>query len=150
MSTTYGYRIAELRDLLTQVPPAANDMINQNFLDCINRYTDLRQSAMDDLVDFMAKASATNLGTQSKWQSRNCSSAIRLPGTVRECGEGRDAAAGTSTLLVVCARRRGEILRHTFEGSNPAANGRSSPASGQHVEAHGCAAGYLDVPAVGE
>ncbi len=70
MATTYGYRISELRDLLAQVPAAANDTINQNFTDLVNRYADLRQSAMNDLVDFMAKASAGNLGTQSKWQSR--------------------------------------------------------------------------------
>jgi molecular chaperone GrpE (heat shock protein) len=31
---------------------------------------DLRQRALDDLVDFMAKASSSNLGTQAKWQSR--------------------------------------------------------------------------------
>src|SRR5437763_15633396 len=66
----YAYRIGELNDLLAQVPAAANDTINQNFVDCINRYASLRQSAMNDLVDFMAKASASNLGTQSKWQSR--------------------------------------------------------------------------------
>jgi molecular chaperone GrpE (heat shock protein) len=66
----YAYRIGEMRDLLAQVPAAANDTINQNFADLVNRYAELRQSAMNDLVDFMAKASAGNLGTQSKWQSR--------------------------------------------------------------------------------
>jgi hypothetical protein len=70
MSSTYGYRISELNDLLGQVPAAANDAINQNFTALIKQYADLRQSAMNDLVDFMAKASAGNLGTQSKWQSR--------------------------------------------------------------------------------
>lgn len=70
MASTYGNRISELRDLLAQVPAAANDQINQNFADLVDRYAELRQSAMSDLVDFMAKASAGNLGTQSKWQSR--------------------------------------------------------------------------------
>ncbi len=67
---TYAYRISELRDLLAQAPAAANDRVNQNLANCINRYADLRQRALDDLVDFMAKASSSNLGTQSKWQSR--------------------------------------------------------------------------------
>jgi len=66
----YVYRIAELNDLLGQVPQAANDAINQNFAALVKQYADMRQSAMNDLVDFMAKASAGNLGTQSKWQSR--------------------------------------------------------------------------------
>jgi hypothetical protein len=66
----FAYRIGEMRDLLAQVPAAANDAINQNFTDLVNRYADLRQTALNDLVDFMAKASAGNLGTQSKWQSR--------------------------------------------------------------------------------
>jgi hypothetical protein len=70
MSSTYGYRISELRDLLSQVPAAASDRVHQAFVDLINRYGDLRQQAMDDLVDFVAKASASNSGTQSKWQSR--------------------------------------------------------------------------------
>jgi len=70
MATTYGFRISELNELLAQVPAAANDDINQRFTAVIKQYADFRQSAMNDLVDFMAKASATNLGTQSKWQSR--------------------------------------------------------------------------------
>jgi len=70
MSTTYGYRISELRDFLAQLPRAANDRINQNLSDCINRYADVRQRALDDLVDFLARASSSNLGTQAKWQSR--------------------------------------------------------------------------------
>ncbi len=70
MATTYGYRISELNDLLAQVPAAANDTINQNFITLVKQYADLRQNAMNDLVDFMAKASASKLGTQSKWQSR--------------------------------------------------------------------------------
>jgi archaellum component FlaC len=70
MSTTYGYRISELRDLLAQAPAPANNRVTENLSDCINRYADLRQRALDDLVDFMAKASFSNLGTQSKWQSR--------------------------------------------------------------------------------
>lgn len=70
MSSTYGNRISELNDLLGQVPAAANDTINQNFISLVKQYADLRQSAMNDLLDVMAKASASNLGTQSKWQSR--------------------------------------------------------------------------------
>jgi hypothetical protein len=68
MSTTC--RISELRDLLAQAPAAANDRVNQNLTNCINRYADLRQSALNDLVDVMAKASSSNTGTQAKWQSR--------------------------------------------------------------------------------
>src|SRR5215813_7887873 len=67
---TYVYRIAEMAELLSQVPEAANDKIDQNFVTLIKEYADLRESALNDLVDFMAKASATNLGTQSKWESR--------------------------------------------------------------------------------
>ena len=70
MSSTYGYRISELNDLLGQIPAAANDTINQNFTALVKQYGELRQAALSDLVDFMAKASASNLGTQSKWQSR--------------------------------------------------------------------------------
>jgi molecular chaperone GrpE (heat shock protein) len=68
--STYGCRISELRDLLAQAPAPANDRINQNLADGINKYADLRQRALDDLVDFMARASSSNLGTQTKWQSR--------------------------------------------------------------------------------
>src|SRR3569833_2973392 len=70
MSSTYGNRISELSDLLSQIPAAANDTINQNFSSLVKQYSDLRQSAMSDLVDLVAKASASNLGTQSKWQAR--------------------------------------------------------------------------------
>lgn len=70
MSSTYGNRISELNDLLAQVPAAANDSINQNFTTMVKQYADLRQGAMNDLLDFMAKASASNLGTQSRWQAR--------------------------------------------------------------------------------
>jgi len=68
--SAFGYRINELRNLLAQLPAPANDRINQSFTECIDRYCELRQSALDDLVDYFAKASAGNLGTQSKWQSR--------------------------------------------------------------------------------
>lgn len=67
---TYGSRIAELRDLLAQLPAAADERVNTAFVKLIDDYAELRKSALCDLVDFMAKASATNLGTQSKWQSR--------------------------------------------------------------------------------
>jgi uncharacterized protein YqgV (UPF0045/DUF77 family) len=70
MSSTYGNRISELNDLLAQLPAAANDTINQNFSSLVKQYADLRQSAMNDLLDLMAKASASNLGTSSKWQAR--------------------------------------------------------------------------------
>jgi ElaB/YqjD/DUF883 family membrane-anchored ribosome-binding protein len=70
MSSTYGNRISELNDLLAQLPAAANDTINQNFSSLVKQYADLRQSAMNDLLDLMTKASASNLGTQSKWQAR--------------------------------------------------------------------------------
>jgi hypothetical protein len=70
MSTTFGNRISELRELLAQLPAAADDRVNQNLADCITRYADLRQRALDDLVDYIAKASSSNLGTQQKWQSR--------------------------------------------------------------------------------
>jgi hypothetical protein len=66
MSSTYGNRISELNDLLAQLPAAANDTINQNFSSLVKQYADLRQSAMNDLLDLMTKASASNLGTQSK------------------------------------------------------------------------------------
>src|SRR6185503_8018903 len=70
MSSTYGNRISELNDLLSRIPAAANDTINQNFTSLVKQYADLRQSGMNDLLDIMAKASASNLGTQSKWQAR--------------------------------------------------------------------------------
>jgi len=70
MSSTYGNRISELNDLLSQIPAAANDTINQNFSSLVKQYSDLRQSAMSDLVDLVGKASPSNLGTQSRWQSR--------------------------------------------------------------------------------
>jgi len=70
MSTTFGNRISELRELLAQLPAAADDRVDQNLADCITRYADLRQRALDDLVDYIAKASSSNLGTQQKWQSR--------------------------------------------------------------------------------
>jgi hypothetical protein len=68
--TTYGSRIDELRDLLSQLPAAADERVNKAFVDLIGRYAAMRQSALDDLVDYMAKAAATNLGTQAKWQTR--------------------------------------------------------------------------------
>jgi archaellum component FlaC len=70
MAANYVNRIVELRDLLGQIPAAANDQINQNMIACLDRYCSMRQSALEDLVDYMAKASASNMGTQSKWQSR--------------------------------------------------------------------------------
>jgi hypothetical protein len=70
MSNTYGNRISELNDLLAQIPAAANDTINQNFTSLVKQYADLRQTAMNDMLDLMAKASASNLGTLSKWQAR--------------------------------------------------------------------------------
>jgi len=70
MSSTYGNRISEMNDLLAQLPAAANDTINQNFSSLVKQYADLRQSALNDLLDLMAKASASNVGTPSKWQSR--------------------------------------------------------------------------------
>jgi hypothetical protein len=70
MTANYVNRIVELRDLLGQIPVAVNDQINQNMIACIDRYCSLRQSALEDLVDYMAKASISNMDTQSKWQSR--------------------------------------------------------------------------------
>lgn len=70
MASTFGNRISELRDLLAQLPAAANERINQNLIDCIGRYADMRQTAMNDLLDYLEKASSSNLGTQSKWQAR--------------------------------------------------------------------------------
>jgi hypothetical protein len=70
MASTYAHRISELNELLGQVPAAANDAINQNFSALVKQYGELRQAALGDLVDFMSKASPSNLGTQSKWQSR--------------------------------------------------------------------------------
>jgi len=70
MAATYDARINELRDLLAQCPAAADDRVNEGFNNLIKRYNEVRQSALDDLVDFMAKASISNLGTASKWQSR--------------------------------------------------------------------------------
>jgi hypothetical protein len=70
MSATYDARINELRGLLGQCPAAADDQVNEKFENLIKRYNEVRQSALDDLVDFMAKASISNLGTASKWQTR--------------------------------------------------------------------------------
>ncbi len=70
MAATYDARINELRDFLAQCPAAADDRVNEGFNNLIKRYNEVRQSALDDLVDFMAKASISNLGTASKWQSR--------------------------------------------------------------------------------
>jgi hypothetical protein len=78
MASTYGYRISELNYLLGQVPAVANGTINQNFTTLIKQYADLRQAAMNDLVDILAKASPTNMGVQSKWQSRICEFPIGL------------------------------------------------------------------------
>jgi hypothetical protein len=36
----------------------------------VKQYGELRQAALGDLVDIMSKASPSNMGTQSKWQSR--------------------------------------------------------------------------------
>lgn len=68
--STYGRRISELRALLAQAPIPANERINQRLTDCLDRYCDLRQRALDDLVEFMGRASSSNAGTQAKWQSR--------------------------------------------------------------------------------
>jgi len=68
--STYGYRISELREGLQSLPAPANDRITETLNDCLNRYQSLRQAALDDLVDYLARASASNTGTQSKWQSR--------------------------------------------------------------------------------
>lgn len=70
MAATYDARINELRDLLARCPAAADDRVNENFTNLIRRYNEVRQSALDDLVDFMAKASISNMGTAAKWQSR--------------------------------------------------------------------------------
>lgn len=67
---TYGNRITELRDLLKQATTGADERIVKTLTTCIDKYSDLRQRALDDLVDFIARASAGNLGTQARWESR--------------------------------------------------------------------------------
>lgn len=67
---TYGGRPGELRDLLTQAAAGADDRVRTALVQCIDRYADLRQRALDDLVDIIAKASAGNLGTEAKWDAR--------------------------------------------------------------------------------
>lgn len=66
---TYVYRIAEMAELLAQVPEAANETIDRNFVSLLNEYSTLRENLLNDLVDVMAKASPTNL-TRPKWESR--------------------------------------------------------------------------------
>lgn len=67
---TYGARPGELRDLLTQASAGADDRVRTALTQCIDRYVDLRQRALDDLVDIVTKASAGNLGTETKWDAR--------------------------------------------------------------------------------
>ena len=67
---TYGARPGELRDLLTQAAAGADDRVRAALSQCIDRYVDQRQRALDDLVDIVAKASAGNLGTEARWDAR--------------------------------------------------------------------------------
>jgi hypothetical protein len=67
---TYSSRITELRDLMTQATAGADERVVRALTQCIDRYNDMRQRALDDLVDFIAKASIGNVGTQAKWESR--------------------------------------------------------------------------------
>ncbi len=67
---TYGARITELRALMTQATAGADERVVRALSQCIDRYSDMRQRALDDLVDCIAKASAGNLGTHAKWESR--------------------------------------------------------------------------------
>src|SRR5262245_64738382 len=67
---TYGARPVELRDLLTQAGAGADERVRTALSQCIDRYTDLRQRALDDLVDIITKASAGNLGTEARWDAR--------------------------------------------------------------------------------
>lgn len=66
----YTDRGSELRDLLTQATVGADERVTRALREAIERYMDMRQRALDDLVDIIAKASFGNLGTQEKWQSR--------------------------------------------------------------------------------
>jgi hypothetical protein len=67
---TYGSRISELRELLTQAATGVDERVVRDHVQYIDRYGDMRQRALDDLVDFIAKASIGNVGTQSKWELR--------------------------------------------------------------------------------
>jgi hypothetical protein len=67
---TYGARITELRDLMRQACTGVEERVVRALSQCIDRYSDIRQRALDDLVDYIAKASAGNVGTQAKWESR--------------------------------------------------------------------------------
>ena len=67
---TYGARPGELREKLTQAAVGADERVRTALTQCIDRYVDLRQRALDDLVDIITKASAGNLGTEARWDAR--------------------------------------------------------------------------------
>jgi hypothetical protein len=67
---TYGARPGELRELLTQAAAGADERVRTALTQCTDRYVDLRQRALDDLVDIVSKASAGNLGTEARWDAR--------------------------------------------------------------------------------
>jgi hypothetical protein len=67
---TYGARPGELRSLLSQAAVGADERVRTALTQCLDRYVDLRQRALDDLVDIVTKASAGNLGTTDKWDTR--------------------------------------------------------------------------------
>ena len=67
---TYGARPGELRELLSQAAAGADERVRTALTQCIDRYVDLRQRALDDLVDIVTKASAGNLGPAPRWDAR--------------------------------------------------------------------------------
>jgi hypothetical protein len=68
--STYGNRITELRSLMQQATTGTDEPVIRALTDCITRYADVRQRALDDLVSYIERTSMGNLGTASKWQSR--------------------------------------------------------------------------------
>jgi hypothetical protein len=67
---TYGARPGELRALLSPAAAGADERVRTALTQCVDRYVDLRQRALDDLVDIVTKASAGNLGTTARWDDR--------------------------------------------------------------------------------
>lgn len=67
---TYDNRIRELRELILQATAGVDESVVRLLTQAIDKYADLRQRALDDLVEIVARASISNLGTQARWDSR--------------------------------------------------------------------------------
>jgi hypothetical protein len=67
---SYPQRISELQEQIKAAAPDSNDPARRVLADTVNRYADLRSTALEDLIELVSASTVSTTGVQERWQSR--------------------------------------------------------------------------------